>query len=657
MGGRVVRLPEAVANQIAAGEVVERPASVVKELVENALDADARRVRIEVEAGGTERIRIVDDGHGMDEEDARLCLERHATSKIRTAEDLTTVRTLGFRGEAIPSIASVSRFSLVTRARGADAGTALVVDGGVLSSVTATGAAEGTTVDVRDLFYNVPARRKFLKRPATELSHISDAVVRLALARRDRAFTLTHGGRVMLEIPPEAPSDPIGRVRRILGKGPGDHLYAIEDDGLDWAIRVTGFVSSPEHSERTARGIYTFVNGRFVRDRTIQHAVTDAYRSIMEKGRHPVVVLYVELDPEALDVNVHPQKTEVRFARTSDVHRAVSGTLRRTLTAQPWLDRGAGPGAPGGGSAGPASRRAAGPWAEIGSDSRAGVAGPGRSAAAASGPDFTRRVDFESSGAGGYGAGGSSLGRDAGAGYRGAGGGHGARLSRAFAARDVAGPRPELRAPSMTEALAFDRPPEGRRVHFGALEPVGQVLSTYLVCQGPERMVIIDQHAAHERIAFERMRTQRRRRALEIQPLLVPLSIELDPARAAVAETEGERLAELGVQLEPFGGSTWVVKSCPVALGSAKLEKLVLDLLDELRDFEQTTPYEERIEALLSCAACHTVVRAGDRLTNAEIKALLVEMDTIDFGAHCPHGRPVFVEYEASTLAKMFHRS
>ncbi|MEQ9496241.1 MAG: hypothetical protein RIT81_05265 [Deltaproteobacteria bacterium] len=249
-------------------------------------------------------------------------------------------------------------------------------------------------------------------------------------------------------------------------------------------------------------------------------------------------------------------------------------------------------------------------------------------------------------------AGGASFGRDGAARY---GGAHGARLARAFVQRP--GPRPELRPPSMSDAFAFDGGATARRTHFGALEPVGQVLSTYLVCQGPDRMVIIDQHAAHERIAFERMRTQRKASALQVQPLLVPLSIELDPARAAIAETEGERLAELGVQLEPFGGATWVVKSCPVALGTVKLESLVLDLLDELKEVDQTTPYEERVEALLSCAACHTVVRAGDRLTNAEIKALLVQMDTIDFGAHCPHGRPVFVELEASTLAKMFHRS
>lgn len=691
MVGRIVRLPDDVANQIAAGEVVERPASVVKELVENALDADARRVRVEVEGGGHDRITVTDDGHGMTEEDARLCLERHATSKITCAADLTTVRTLGFRGEAIPSIASVSRFTLVTRARGAAEGTELFVAGGKLERAHAAGAAEGTSIDVRDLFYNVPARKKFLKRPATEMSHITDALVRLALAHRDRAFTLIHNGRTVLDIPPEAPSDPVGRLRRILGKSVGAHLYPIPDDGMEWAIGVTGFVSSPEYTERTARGVYAFVNGRFVRDRTIQHAIQDAYRTLMERGRHPVVVLFITLDPERLDVNVHPQKTEVRFERTSDVHKAVSGTLRRALTAQPWLRRGAaGADAPGeGGGGGIGGDRRIGGGGDpgfggggIGGD-RGGGGGGGTSGGGVGGERGFRGGGIGGDrGIGGGGIGGGRGARDAygdddapgrGAGEGGGralGGGslafdgpgrgaasaneHAARLMRAFGAANEERLRPEVRAPSLERDLYGTRPDA---VHFGALEPVGQVLSTYLVCQGPDRMVIIDQHAAHERIAFETMRRQHAEAAVAVQPLLVPLSLELDPARAAIAEAASERLAELGVQLEPFGGSTWVVKSYPVALGAAKLERLVLDLLDELKDVDQTTPFEERLQALLSCAACHTVVRAGDRLTRPEITALLEQMDRIDFGAHCPHGRPVFVEYSAATLAKMFHRT
>lgn len=596
-----MRLPEDVANQIAAGEVVERPASVVKELLENAIDAEARRLQIEVDAGGRERIRVTDDGIGMTEEDARLCLERHATSKIRSANDLTTVRTLGFRGEAVPSIASVSRFTLITRPRGADAATQIEVEGGKLVDVRAAGAAEGTSIEVRDLFFNVPARKKFLKRDATEMSHIHDAVVRLALARRDLAFTLRSGDRTVLDIPPESPTDPFGRLSRVLGKGVGRHLFAIPDDGEDWAVKVRGFVSSPELTERTTRGLHVYVNGRFVRDRTIQHAIQDAYRTLMERGRHPVVVLYVELDPEHFDVNVHPQKTEVRFERTGDIHRAVTGTLRRTLAAQPWLERG-------------------------------GYSPP-------TAPPMVREAPPPS--------------------YRGpspvATANHGDRLLRAFdTARKNRG---EVQLPSIADSFSFSPEPVTPGVRFAELEPVGQVLGTYLVCQGPGRMVLIDQHAAHERIAFEKMRQQRREAKVAVQPLLVPLSLELDAGRAAVAEAECGRLTELGLDLEHFGGTTWMVKSCPAALGQAKLESLVLDLLDELKAVDQTTPYEERIDALLSCAACHTVVRAGDRLENAEIKSLLEQMDRIDFGAHCPHGRPVFVEYPEATLARMFHRS
>jgi DNA mismatch repair protein MutL len=576
--GRIIKLPEDVANQIAAGEVVERPASVVKELVENAVDAGAKRVSIEIEEGGQRSIRVTDDGSGMSREDAVLSLERHATSKIRTLDDLETVGTFGFRGEAIPSIASVSRFSMITRQAIDDEGTRIVVEGRGIE-VAACGAAPGTVIEVRDLFFNVPARKKFQKRASTEMSHMTDAVERLALANRKVAFKLSSEGRALLDVPSEAEGDPKGRLARILGKQISDHLYPIEPHR-----GVTGFVSAPELSERTARGIYTFVNQRFVRDRTIQHAITDAYRTLLERGRYPVVVLFLEVDPRSFDVNVHPQKIEVRFERTGDIHRAVSGAIAQSLAGQPWLV--------------PASN------------------GPARRYVLKSEPARPDMVREPSSGR---------------------------QLERFF---DLIRP---IATPRQLEAELGGK--------FSSLVPVGQVLATYLVCQGPDRMVVIDQHAAHERIAFEIMRKQRRSRALEVQPLLVPLTIELDPARAQIAADERERLLTIGLELEPFGGGTWLVKSAPTALGQAKLERMVLDVLDELKEIGESTSFEESIDALLSCTACHTVVRAGDRMRTDEIAELLRQMDEIDFGAHCPHGRPVFVEWSADELARLFHRS
>lgn len=700
----IARLSEAVANQIAAGEVVERPASVVKELLENAIDAGARRIQVEIQAGGIDLIRITDDGCGMDRDDAVLALERHATSKIRAAEDLHSVTTLGFRGEALPSIASVSRFALTTRPAAAPEGTRVTVEGGRPPEVMTVGAAPGTVIEVRDLFFNVPARRKFLKTTATEVSHIGDAVTRLALACPEVAFKLTSEGRTVLDAPPASPADPRGRLGRILGHEVAAQLFPVLEDGAVHRVTVGGFVSSPALTERTARNLLVFVNGRFVRDRTIQHAIQDAYRTLLERGRQPVVVLAIGIDPARVDVNVHPQKTEVRFQDTGEVHRAITASLHRTLVAEPWLGEVAGREAPArryvlsGGTAEAAAgfnehrariedalrivgRKTGGP--------ELGFAGAGATLR-----DAPRAETWTGGHAPRGGGGVAEAGERSGFASR-DGRGTGARTDVApepvgwggdFAARlkedaegaapprdhDAAGPDvgatiglellPRAGRPSGNGAGAAGGP-DGQLEsgvaggRFGALEPVGQVMATYLVCQAPGRMVIVDQHAAHERIAFERLRKQAAAQAVEVQPLLVPLSLELDAARGAIAQAAREQLAAIGIELEPFGGHTWLVKSRPAAIGPADLQQLVLDLLDEVKEVGETTPFRERVESLLSCAACHTVVRAGDRLTAAEIKALLAAMDEIDFGAHCPHGRPVFVEWTERELGALFHRA
>jgi DNA mismatch repair protein MutL len=527
------------------------------------------------------------------------------------------VRTMGFRGEAIPSIASVSRFVLTSRTAEDEVATRIVVDGGKQSPPELVGAPKGTTVEVSDLFFNVPARRKFLKSAATEMSHLTDAVVRTALSRPSVSFSLRSDGRSILEAPAHVEADPRGRLARILGRPIADRLHPIlEQEGS--RVRVHGFAGAPELSERTTRGLYTFVNGRFVKERTIQHALQDAYRTVMERGRYPTVLLFVELDPSALDVNVHPQKTEVRFVSSGDVHRAVTNALGRTLQAQPWINKAAAP---------PVRSYTMAPIGPLDSQpaSDRGSYSPssGRSPYASDGPARGRYVPD---------------------------------LGPGWSSKETAPlfpPRPSF-APTSPSGAQNEAPLLGP---FSSLEPVGQVLGTYLVCRAADKMVLIDQHAAHERIAFEKLKAEQRGRGVAIQPLLVPLSLELDPARSAIVQAEKERLLACGFELEPFGGETWLLKTAPAALGTSDLSALVLDVIDDLKEVGESSSIEERIERMLSCAACHTVVRAGDRLDNLEIGALLRQMDQIDFGAHCPHGRPVFVEWSAAELGRLFHRT
>lgn len=595
--GRVIRLSEDVANQIAAGEVVERPASVVKELLENAVDAGAERIHVEIAGGGIELISVTDDGVGMEREDAVTSLERHATSKIRTSHDIQHVSTLGFRGEALPSIASVSRFTLNTSPRGALEGTRINVEGGRVLDVAASPPAAGTRVEVKDLFFNVPARRKFLKREQTELSHISDAVFRLILARPEISVRLVSDGRLVFDIPKQSGNDAKVRLSRVFGSKIAERLFEIPKNAEALAeISVSGFVGAPDLNERTTKNLLIFVNGRFVRDRTIQHAVQDAYRTLLERGRYPVAVLSVHVPPEMVDVNVHPQKTEVRFTDASAVFRAVRQAVLSGLKDQPWV-------------------------AEFGMG--AATSWPAQSLIrSAPYADLLRPLEGDP-----HPFGHASVTYD----------------------RALDGYEPR-------EASSMFR--EDRAARFSTLEPIGQVLSTYLVCQGPDRMVLIDQHAAHERVAFERLRCEYKKGTVEVQPLLFPHTFELDPARGEVADLARERLAQLGFELERFGGDTWILKTAPTALGSLKIETLIENVLDELRELELAdTPIEEAMDAVMSCAACHTVVRAGDRLSKEEIRALLLQMDEIDFGAHCPHGRPVYREWTAPELAKMFHRT
>ena len=621
--GIITQLSDEVANQIAAGEVVERPASVVKELLENAIDAGATRVQIEIEDGGTTLIRVSDDGVGMDRTDASLCLSRHATSKLTSAEDLSRISSLGFRGEAVPSIASVSRFRLITHSASSGEGTLVQVTGGKDIEVGDYGAAPGTVVEVKDLFYNVPARKKFLKRPATEVSHINDVVVRVALAQPHIGLRLRNGSRVTWDIPVEQTQDRKGRLSRILGEKVAKQLYPVEETRLSEQLSVKGWCGAPALSERTTKGLYCFVNGRFVRDRTVQHAVQESYRTMMERGRYPVVVLFLSIDPTEIDVNVHPQKTEVRFADTSLVHRTITRALGRCLASQPWAS-----------SMGYSHIR----LDELSSE--ANVVAESDTKYSTHKSEFSMPRPQSSSTFG-----------------------NSAVYSRGFDSSPSSERKKfeELSAET-NEDWVFVRDEEkqgelqtNERGVFSGLKPVGQVHSTYLLCEGPNKMVMIDQHAAHERIAFQKMLTQFKGSRLETQPLLFPVRVDLTADQSEVARMFNAYVERAGFQLQETERG-WQVMSVPAVLASGNHAQMITDILDEFALFEQSTVFEEKIESLFSCAACHTVVRAGDKLSPLETSALLRQMDEIDFGTLCPHGRPVFIEWSKNDIEKWFHR-
>ena len=617
---RIQVLPAALADQIAAGEVVERPASVVKELVENALDAGAGRIEVEIAGGGQTLIRVVDDGAGMSAEEAHLALKRHATSKLHSLDELHDLRTMGFRGEALPSIAAVSRLTLTTRVPDEIEGYRLLVEGGDEKDARAAGCARGTSVEVRDLFWNVPARLKFLKAEATETAHVIDTVIRLALAHPEIHLRLrTDAGRMLIDLPPHRSI--LERATAALGRRGPVHLHLAE--GGEGGVRVTACLASPAESSNTTRNTFLFVNRRFLRDRGLLHSVSMGYGELVERGRYPMAVVSLEVPPADVDVNVHPQKTEMRFARPQVVQAAVRHVLRSACAKAPWLDEPAGV--------------------------RVYHLPPERTLAA----------------------------RDPGAGGD-------ARLQEAlslFAPRPQGyiTPQPALpfgpppvtdsaevdplsieteEAAATTRAVENERSPGGDSLgFFASLRYLGQIHRTYLVCEGSGELVLIDQHAAHERVAFERLKSAHAAHAVRTQRLLFPQLIELDDARAAAAKDCASVLGELGFELEDFGGRSFAVKAVPEPLAEAAIAEVVGDMLDELSARGSSDVLADRLDHLFATMACHSVVRAGDVLDERRVRALLDSMDGIDFRAHCPHGRPVLLRMSVGELERRFGRT
>ena len=630
---RIQLLAETLANQIAAGEVVERPAAVVKELVENALDAGARRVEVHLLEGGRSLVRVRDDGSGMGREDAALSLQRHATSKIRSKEDLFAIATYGFRGEALPSIAAVSRFTLLTCEPGALGGTRIEVEGGRTVSIEDAGAPPGTTIEVRDLFWNVPARKKFLKRPQSEQAQAVEALLRLALPRHDVSFALTEGARTLVRL--AAGPDHLtlqARAEEALGRDVRGNLMPF--DATVRGVRAHGLAASPSVEHGNARGVWLFVNGRAVRDRALTHAVLRAYGEVMPHGRYPAAVVFLEVPAAEVDVNVHPAKSEVRLADARAGWEAISAALAQVLSRGDWLRLPAGTQAVAATrdyALTPAQSRVAEALSRYGgnplADPRAPWQPPGSLAA---------REEGAGQGHAAQGAGDEPV---AAAG----GGGVWTPEELRGQARSGGAPQPALLAPAP---------------FFGGLRYLGQLHRTYLVCEGPRGLVLIDQHAAHERMNYQRLRA--RSGAAPVQPLLVPQLVELTQAAAALAGESRAALAAIGLEVEHFGGNAVVIKALPAALArldERQLPALLADLVDELSGHGRGESLERLADALLARAACHGSVRAHDLLAPGEAQALLDSLDATDYGARCAHGRPVVAEWGTAEIEKRFGRN
>ncbi|MBZ5486609.1 DNA mismatch repair endonuclease MutL [Halomonas aquamarina] len=641
---RIHVLDPRLANQIAAGEVVERPSSVTKELIENAIDAGSQRIDVEIEQGGARLIKVRDDGIGIGEEDLPLALARHATSKIESLEDLEGVSSLGFRGEALASISSVSRLELVSNAeddpRG---GWRVVAEGrGMEARVTPAPHPRGTSVAVRDLFFNTPARRKFLRTEKTEFAHVEEAFRRQALSRYDITWVLRHNQKVVHQLPSgHSAAAQERRIAALLGKNFIEHARYIEREA--GGLRLSGWVGLPTHSRSQADQQYFFVNGRVVRDRLVAHAVRQAYRDVLYNGRHPVFVLYLTLDPDVVDVNVHPTKHEVRFRDGRMVHDFLYSSLHHCLAtskpaesdapeeaeaAQPLSASSAEPVASEEATASsPESGKESGKWQQQGM-----ALAPPQAPARHPGAEKVRRFMQ---------------------GYQALHPGHEETLLTPQAPGTWAGEASTANqvreAPlAMPESDPASAPPLGFAL--------GQLHGIYILAQNAHGLVLVDMHAAHERIVYERMKEQLAASGIDTQPLLVPVSLAASRAEVATAESEQAAISKLGIELDIAGPETLLVRQLPALLAQADPEALVREMLEELARFGRTHQVEARIHELLSTMACHGSVRANRRLTVAEMNALLRDMERTERSDQCNHGRPTWTQMSMKALDKLFLR-
>jgi DNA mismatch repair protein MutL len=676
--GVVRLLRDDVINQIAAGEVIERPASVVKELMDNAIDAGATSIVVECDGGGRSRIRVVDDGIGMSPGDAQRCFARHATSKIRAVDDLFELATMGFRGEAMSSIASVARTVLTTRRVADLAATRVIVEHGRIISVAEVGAPAGTTVEVASLFGNQPARLKFLKGEPTEASHITDAVSRLAMAHPALHVRLSHNGRTVIDVPPDR--DGLSRAGALVGARLAQKLHRVS--GQENGVSVEAFLAAPELAQSTARGVQLFVGRRAVRDRGLLHAVAMGYGELVARGRYPVAIVLVAMPAGAVDFNVHPQKSEVRFSDATAVATAVRHIVRAGVAGAPWLRESAATAtmalkeattefSPGrrsatdqparsenaSGFATSLAHRYAASLAPHGAaqlrwNAASPTAAPSRASEGA--PRWqaaTRAVQHQRSAFDAAGSPGRAPANDPAV---------AAPLATPPTTHPRGLPADEFDDPSAVNSAESASPkvdPPPISGFFSSLRFIGQLQLTYLVCEVAGEMVLIDQHAAHERVEFERLRERRRQHhGGATQRLLFPATIDVPPGHVALAEEFAAVWAQIGYDVEPFGKSAIAIKSVPAGMRTSDPIAVLRELLDDWMEAGGSRAVESRMQDALATIACHCAVRAGDILSVTEVEALLVAMDQVDFRDHCPHGRPVLLRLSIDEIARRFGR-
>jgi len=581
MPKKIQILPEHISQTIAAGEVVERPASIVKELVENAMDAGASEITVELISGGLQLIRVFDNGEGIDPEEVPVALQRYATSKIRKAEDLYAIDTLGFRGEALPSIAAVSQMTIKTRVPHSLSGVRMLCEGGEIKSFSEVGCPVGTEVEAKNIFFNIPVKRKFLKSIQTELRYSLNHFLRLSLSRPSISFKFIHDGRILCEHPKT--ESPIVRIEAILGREIYHHLQPVGFE--DGEIRITGFASLPSFSKGNADGIYLYVNRRFIRDRMIYKAVLGAYRHIIPAGKFPVVILFLTLPPSAIDVNVHPTKAEVKFKEPERVFRTVQGAfsflhgLTSSLTAESYEDQ------------------------------REGRVPPKGA------PLFSRSipsssVDFSSM-------------------------------------REGRGPLPMVRDM---------RDPEWNVERQTGLRILGQVQGTYIICEGEKGLILIDQHAAHERLLFEKYKKEYETGSISSERLLIPIAMELSTEESFILMSHLEAFQSMGFEMDPIGERVYAIRSTPSLIDQRDPQERVREILDELSFMKREGRGAEAIHTILVTLACHAAVRGNFGLRREEMEELVGTLSPFNLSITCPHGRPIFFVIPLEELAKKFKR-
>jgi len=597
MEGRIVKLPDELVNRIAAGEVVERPASVVKELIENSIDAGAGAITVEVKGSGKRYIRVMDDGSGMLREDASLAFERHATSKIKTAHDLHKITTLGFRGEALPSIASVSNVRLLTRSAGDSSGTEIELDNGIVKAIKDAPPVKGTSIEVKDLFLNIPARLKFMKSDATELSHIIESVNQHALSHPVIRFKMINGNKAIIDT--ASTNNILDRIASIFGYEITDSL-APQINYVRGGLSLEGYVSKPSINMAGRSLQYIFVNNRYIKDRVINHAIYEAFRTLLPKDRHPAYFLFLNIDPEMVDVNVHPSKIEVRFAKQGEVHDFVRDAIRESMKRAGSWDPGVGS------QEQNAELRA--PNSELYKDRVRET--------------IERYISGQESGPGNLESGIKNFNRYS-----------------------------TLNTQHSTLKLS----PETES-NLSQFKPVGQIFDSFIILEGADNIIFIDQHTAHERILYERFLQKIKDSKIEVQTLLLPVNMEVSSKESVILQSNLDNFKKLGFDIESFGGNSFIIRAVPSLLSGDDYKQLIRDILDKLIVHQRNTSFDEIVNDMILIMACRGAVKANQRLGIEEMESLVKELMRTSRPFTCPHGRPIALSMDKGQILKGFLR-